>query len=186
MKIGNSAIPGVVVVEPDVFGDARGYFLETWQAVRYAEAGIDARFVQDNRSRSRRGVLRGLHYQLNQPQGKLVSVSSGRVFDVAVDIRRGSPWFGQWVGAELNDTDHRQLYVPPGFAHGFCVLSESADFAYKCTEYYAPDDEHGILWNDPEIAIEWPGSDFQVSEKDNRNRRLKEMRELLPVYQAAR
>ncbi|MCB1750128.1 MAG: dTDP-4-dehydrorhamnose 3,5-epimerase [Gammaproteobacteria bacterium] len=186
MKISTTAIPQVVVVEPDVFGDARGYFLETWHALRYAKAGLDTQFVQDNRSRSRYGVLRGLHYQLNQPQGKLVSVSHGRVFDVAVDIRRGSPWFGRWVGAELSDINHKQLYIPPGFAHGFCVLSEMADFSYKCTEFYAPDDEHGILWNDPDIAIAWPGGDFQVSEKDAGNKRLKEMGELLPVYRAAR
>jgi dTDP-4-dehydrorhamnose 3,5-epimerase len=184
LKISQSAIPEVILVEPDVFGDTRGYFLETWHAVRYAEAGIDAQFVQDNRSRSGQGVLRGLHYQLNKPQGKLVSVSLGSVFDVAVDIRRGSPWFGQWVGAELNDSNHKQLYVPPGFAHGFCVLSESADFGYKCTEFYAPEDEHGILWNDPDIGIEWPGDGFQVSEKDTRNKLLKEMGEFLPVYQA--
>lgn len=184
MKISTAAIPDVIVVEPNVFGDARGYFLETWHSLRYKQSGIDVRFVQDNRSRSQRGVLRGLHYQLNQPQGKLVSVSSGRVFDVAVDIRRGSPWFGQWVGEELNDTNHKQLYVPPGFAHGFCVLSESADFTYKCTRFYAPEDEHGILWNDPDIGIEWPGNDFRVSEKDCGNRLLKEMTDLLPVYQA--
>lgn len=186
MRISTSAIPEVIVIEPDVFGDERGYFLETWHSVRYAEAGIDKVFVQDNCSRSRRGVLRGLHYQLNRPQGKLVSVSSGRVFDVAVDIRRGSPWFGHWVGAELSDTNHKQLYLPPGFAHGFCVLSESADFTYKCTDYYAPDDEHGILWNDPDIGIQWPGSDFQVSQKDTCNKLLQQMGELLPLYQNPR
>lgn len=185
MKISPSAIPEVRVIEPDVFGDPRGYFLETWHAARYAEAGMDISFVQDNRSRSRRGVLRGLHYQLHRPQGKLVSVSLGRVFDVAVDIRRGSPWFGQWVGAELSDSNHKQLYVPPGFAHGFCVLSDIADFNYKCTEFYAPDDEYGILWNDPEIGILWPGGEFQVSAKDSRNRLLREMGDLLPRFGAA-
>jgi len=185
LKITATVIPEVLVVEPDVFGDARGYFLETWHSARYAEAGIDAQFVQDNRSRSGRGVLRGLHYQLNQPQGKLVSVTLGKVFDVAVDIRRGSPWFGQWVGVELDDVSYRQLFVPPGFAHGFCVLSGSADFAYKCTEFYKPEDEHGILWNDPDIGIAWPGSDFQVSEKDAGNKFLKEMGDLLPVYKKA-
>lgn len=183
MKITPSAIPEVLIIDPDVFGDARGYFLETWHAERYAQAGIDVGFVQDNRSRSRKGVLRGLHYQLTRPQGKLVSVSAGRVFDVAVDIRRGSPWFGQWVGVELNDSNHRQIYVPPGFAHGFCVLSESADFGYKCTDFYAPQDEHGVLWNDPQIGIEWPGSNFQVSDKDARNRPLAEMSQYLPLYQ---
>jgi dTDP-4-dehydrorhamnose 3,5-epimerase len=183
MKSIATAIPGVLIFEPDVHGDARGYFLETWQAERYAEAGLTTGFVQDNRSRSGRGVLRGLHYQLRQPQGKLVSVSAGRVFDVAVDIRLGSPWYGQWVGVELNDDNHRQLYIPPGFAHGFCVLSESADFAYKCTDFYAPDDEHGILWNDPDIGIEWPLEQVRVSDKDARNGRLSEMEALLPRYQ---
>ncbi|MCB1860481.1 MAG: dTDP-4-dehydrorhamnose 3,5-epimerase [Gammaproteobacteria bacterium] len=186
MKISTSAVPEVIVIAPDVYGDERGYFLETWHSARYAEVGIDRKFVQDNRSRSQRGVLRGLHYQLNQPQGKLVSVSRGRVFDVAVDIRLGSPWFGHWVGEELSDSNHKQLYVPPGFAHGFCVLSDSADFTYKCTDYYAPEDEYGILWNDPDIGIQWPGSDFQVSQKDTRNKLLHQMGDLLPVYKSPR
>ena len=185
MKTIATAIPGVLIFEPDIHGDARGYFLETWHAARYATAGLAGGFVQDNRSRSGRSVLRGLHYQLEQPQGKLVSVSSGRVFDVAVDIRLGSPWFGQWIGIELNDSNHRQLFVPPGFAHGFCVLSESADFAYKCTDYYAPEDEHGILWNDPEIAIDWPLEQVRVSDKDAQNRRLSEMEALLPRYRGS-
>ena len=182
MKTTATAIPEVLIVEPDVHGDERGYFLETWHARRYADAGITTEFVQDNRSRSRRGVLRGLHYQLKRPQGKLVSVSAGSVFDVAVDIRRGSPWFGQWVGVELNESNHRQLYVPPGFAHGFCVLSESADFTYKCTDFYVPEDEHGILWSDPEIGIAWPLGQVQISAKDEQNRRLSEMQALLPAY----
>ncbi|HHH39325.1 MAG TPA: dTDP-4-dehydrorhamnose 3,5-epimerase [Sedimenticola sp.] len=186
MKITATAIPGVLVVEPDVFGDARGFFMETWHARKYAEQGLDVTFVQDNHSRSGRGVLRGLHYQLNQPQGKLVRVTSGRVFDVAVDIRRGSPTFGRWVGLELDDRAHRQLYIPPGFAHGFSVLSESADFLYKCTDFYAPEDEYGILWNDPAIGIEWPGGDFLVSDKDRANRLLNELDEAeLPRYEAS-
>jgi len=168
-----------------VFCDERGYFLETWHAKRYSEVGIGPGFVQDNRSRSQRGVLRGLHNQLTQPQGKLVSVSAGRVFDVAVDIRRGSPWFGQWVGEELSDTNHKQLYIPPGFAHGFCVLSESADFAYKCTDFYAPEDEQGILWSDRDIGIDWPLEQVQISAKDARNAGLAEMEALLPRYKGA-
>ena len=184
MKITPTEIPEVLVIEPDVHGDARGFFMETWHARKYAELGLDVPFVQDNHSRSRRGVLRGLHYQLHQPQGKLVRVVTGRVFDVAVDIRKGSPTFGRWVGIELSEDNHRQFYVPPGFAHGFCVLSDSADFLYKCTDYYAPEDEHGILWNDPAIGIDWPGSDFLVSEKDAANGLLSEMEDVLPVYEA--
>ena len=183
MKITPTEIPEVLVIEPDVHGDARGFFMESWHARKYAELGLGVPFVQDNHSRSRRGVLRGLHYQLHQPQGKLVRVVTGRVFDVAVDIRKGSPTFGRWVGIELSEDNHRQFYVPPGFAHGFCVLSESADFLYKCTDYYAPEDEHGILWNDPAIGIEWPGSDFLVSEKDAANGLLSEMGDVLPRYE---
>ena len=136
--------PEVLLIEPDVFPDPRGFFMETFHSVKYAEHGLPAVFLQDNHSRSSRGVLRGLHYQLNNPQGKLVRVVSGEVFDVAVDIRRGSPWFGKWVGAILSEENHRQMYVPPGFAHGFCTLSERADFLYKCTDLYAPGDEYGI------------------------------------------
>ena len=166
MKIIPTAIPDVLLIEPDVFGDNRGFFMETWHRQKYAEAGLDVNFVQDNHSRSAKGVLRGLHYQLEQPQGKLVRVVTGVVFDVAVDVRKGSPTFGQWVGAELSDENQHQLYVPPGFAHGFSVLSESADFLYKCTDFYAPQNEHGILWNDPDINIQWPGRDFKISDKD--------------------
>jgi dTDP-4-dehydrorhamnose 3,5-epimerase len=185
MRIRRTPIPEVLIIEPDLFGDERGFFMETWHAEKYAEQGLDVQFVQDNQSRSRRGVLRGLHYQLNQPQGKLVRVTAGRVFDVAVDIRRDSPTFGRWVGMELNDEDHRQFYVPPGFAHGFSVLSDSADFLYKCTDFYTPEDEHGILWNDPDIGIQWPGSDFLVSDKDSKNPLLKNMDEAdLPRYEA--
>jgi len=168
MTLLETALPGVIIIEPTVFGDARGFFTETYHAQRYREHGLDHTFVQDNQSRSRYGVLRGLHYQLIQPQGKLVRVSAGRVFDVAVDIRRGSPNFRQWVGVELDAESQRQLYIPPGFAHGFCVLSESADFNYKCTDYYHPQSEHGIAWNDPALGIEWPLPEaaIQVSGKD--------------------
>jgi len=182
MNISPTRIPEVLLIEPDVFGDQRGFFLESWHQQKYAAQGFDVDFVQDNHSRSTHGVLRGLHYQLQQPQGKLVRVVTGAVFDVAVDIRRGSPTFGQWVGAELSADNHHQLYIPPGFAHGFCVLSETADFLYKCTTFYAPQDEHGILWNDPAIGIEWPGRDFMVSEKDAANSRLDDMSDQLPVY----
>jgi dTDP-4-dehydrorhamnose 3,5-epimerase len=152
-----TAIPDVLILEPKVFGDSRGFFLESFNAQNFAKAtGLDVQFVQDNHSRSARGVLRGLHYQLQQTQGKLVQVSQGAVFDVAVDIRKSSATFGQWVGCELSDTNHRQLWIPQGFAHGFIVLSESADFMYKTTDYYAPAHERCISWNDPSIAIFWP------------------------------
>jgi dTDP-4-dehydrorhamnose 3,5-epimerase len=151
-----TAIPDVLVVEPKVFGDARGFFLESWNAQAFAEAGIPASFVQDNHSRSPRGVLRGLHYQIRQPQGKLVRVTAGEVFDVAVDLRRASPTFGRWVGERLSAENKRMLWIPPGFGHGFLVLSESADFLYKTTDYYAPEHERVIAWNDPELAIKWP------------------------------
>jgi len=182
VKVTPTSIPDVLLIEPDVFGDSRGFFMETWHRQKYAQQGLDVDFVQDNHSRSSKGVLRGLHYQLEQPQGKLVRVAAGKVFDVAVDIRKGSPTFGQWVSAELSEENQHQFYIPPGFAHGFCVLSESADFLYKCTEFYAPQYEHGILWNDPVIGIEWPGRDFKISDKDTKNGLLKEMGEQLPVY----
>jgi len=182
LKFIETKLSGVLIIEPDVYSDSRGFFMESFHARKYAEQGLDIKFVQDNHSRSPRGVLRGLHYQLEQPQGKLVRVVSGTVFDVAVDIRKGSPTFSQWVGVELSGDNFKQIYVPPGFAHGFCVLSESADFLYKCTDYYAPEDEHGILWNDPDIGIEWPGSDFLISGKDKKNCLLKDMEEVLPVY----
>ena len=184
MKVIDSGLPGVLVIEPACFGDARGFFMETWQAQRYHDAGLPASFVQDNHSRSRRGILRGLHYQLTQPQGKLVWVTRGAVFDVAVDIRRGSPHFGRWFGCVLDDVTHRQLYVPPGFAHGFCVLSEEADFFYKCTDYYHPASERGIAWNDPEIGIAWPLQEVELSAKDQQTRRLCEQaHEDLPNYE---
>ena len=150
------AIPEVILMEPRVFGDARGFFLESWNRRSFAEHGLNLDFVQDNHSRSRRGVLRGLHYQIRQPQGKLVRVVSGEVFDVAVDLRRSSPTFGQWVGATLSAENHRLLWVPPGFAHGFYVVSEVADFLYKATDFYAAAHERTIIWNDPDIAIDWP------------------------------
>ena len=151
-----TAIADVLILEPKVFGDARGFFFESYNARAFeAATGLKADFVQDNHSRSARGVLRGLHYQIRQPQGKLVRVVSGAVFDVAVDLRRSSPSFGQWVGAELSADNHRQLWVPPGFAHGFVVLSESADFLYKTTDYYAPEFERCLMWNDPSVAVAW-------------------------------
>ena len=157
MKAIPTAIPDVLVLEPKVFGDARGFFLESFNQRAFNQAtGLEVEFVQDNHSRSAKGVLRGLHYQLQQPQGKLVRVVRGAVFDVAVDIRESSPHFGHWVGVELNEDNHRQLWIPPGFAHGFLVLSDSADFLYKTTDYYAPEHERAILWNDPSIGIDWP------------------------------
>jgi dTDP-4-dehydrorhamnose 3,5-epimerase len=156
MKVTQTAIPEVLILEPKVFGDSRGFFLESFNARTFREVtGLDVDFVQDNHSRSGRGVLRGLHYQLQQPQGKLVRVVRGAVYDVAVDVRRNSLTFGQWVGAELSEDNNRQFWVPPGFAHGFVVLSESADFLYKTTDYYAPQHERCIMWNDPAIGIDW-------------------------------
>jgi len=164
-------IPDVKIVEPMVFGDDRGFFMETWQRRKFAQAGIDYEFVQDNHSRSTRGTLRGLHYQIEQPQGKLVRATVGAVFDVAVDLRRSSPTFGQWVGVELTADNKRQLWVPPGFAHGFHVLSDVAEFQYKCTDFYAPEHERSIRWDDPDLAIEWPlvrneGKEPLLSDKD--------------------
>lgn len=157
MKTIQTRLPGVLILEPRVFGDARGFFMESHNRRTFAQAtGLDLDFVQDNHSRSAQGVLRGLHYQCRQPQGKLVRVVQGAVFDVAVDIRRSSPHFGQWVGVELSADNHRQLWVPPDFAHGFLVLSESADFLYKTTDYYAPEHERCIAWDDPDIGIDWP------------------------------
>lgn len=149
-------IPDVVLLRPKVFGDHRGFFLESWNRKSFAAAGLDLDFVQDNHSRSARHTLRGLHYQMEQTQGKLVRVTSGAVFDVAVDLRRSSPTFRQWVGAELSEANNQILWVPPGFAHGFLVLSDSADFQYKCTDYYSPAHERTLLWNDPQIGINWP------------------------------
>lgn len=169
MKVIPTVIPDVLIIEPEVFGDARGFFFESFNQQAFNQAtGLDVNFVQDNHSRSAKGVLRGLHYQIQQPQGKLVRVVHGAVFDVAVDIRKGSPTFGKWVGVELTEDNHRQLWIPPGFAHGFLVLSESADFLYKTTDYYAPKYERCIAWNDPTIGIQWPaGLSPQLSIKDD-------------------
>ena len=167
MKVTETVLPGVRIIEPRVFGDARGFFLETFQAERYRqEAGIELPFVQDNHSRSRRGVLRGLHCQSPNPQGKLVRVARGEVFDVAVDINPASKTFGKWVGVVLSEENHQQLWIPPGYAHGFVVLSDIADFEYKCTDYYNVSAETGVIWNDPEVGIEWPITDVQLSKKD--------------------
>ena len=167
MKVFETKLKDCVIIEPKVFGDERGFFLETFQASRYkSQAGIDFEFVQDNHSRSGRGVLRGLHFQKKKPQGKLVRVVKGEVYDVAVDIRAGSSTFGEWEGVILSEQNKRQFWVPPGFAHGFLVLSDFADFEYKCTDYYDPDDEGCILWNDPELDISWPNDRPQLSDKD--------------------
>jgi dTDP-4-dehydrorhamnose 3,5-epimerase len=184
MKLLETSLPGVLVVEPDVYGDARGFFLETWNRERYLAVGFpDVDFVQDNHSRSRQSVLRGLHFQREHPQGKLVQVVRGAVFDVAVDVRRGSPTFGQWAGAELTDENHRQLWIPPGFAHGFCVLSEICDFTYKCTDFYRPADEGGVIWNDPDIGIDWPLQEPALSGKDQAYDRLSDIpADILPKY----
>lgn len=169
MIVTKTALPGVLLIEPVVHGDARGFFVETFQAERYRhQAGITLDFVQDNHSRSRQGVLRGLHAQRDQPQGKLVRCARGRVFDVAVDVDPTSATYGQHVGVELNDTNGLQLYVPPGYLHGFLVLSETADFEYKCTALYDPGDEIGVRWDDPQLAIDWPLTEPLVSDKDQR------------------
>lgn len=169
MKIINTALEQVTIIEPDIFGDDRGWFMETWNAREFARAGLEAKFVQDNHSRSAKGVLRGLHYQLQNPQGKLVRVVAGRAFDVAVSLRRSSPDFGRWVGVELSAENRRTLWVPPGFAHGFLSLEDGTEFVYKCTDFYSPADERAVLWSDPEIGIEWPLDDIGspvVSAKD--------------------
>lgn len=166
MNVIETKLPGVLIIEPRVFGDHRGFFKETFQIERYTEVGITLPFVQDNHSRSQKGVLRGLHLQKTRPQGKLVSCSRGIVYDVAVDVDPLSDTFGQYVGVELTEDNHRQFWIPPGYAHGFCVLSDEADFQYKCTDLYFPKDEGGLIWNDPEVAIEWPINDPALSVKD--------------------
>ncbi len=180
MELIKTPIDGVLLVKPKIFGDTRGYFVETWQKQRYEECGIDLPFVQDNHSKSSKGMLRGLHFQKNHPQGKLVMVSYGEVFDVAVDIRENSPTFGKWYGAILNQENQNQLWIPPGLAHGFVVLSDVAHFHYKCTDYYHPNDEGSIRWNDPELAIDWP-IDFEplLSEKDSKAPWFKDFRKEL-------
>lgn len=156
MKFLNTAIPEIVIVEPRVFEDARGFFMETWEERKFAAGGIPARFVQDNHSVSRQWVLRGLHYQLGRPQGKLVRVTQGEVFDVAVDLRKSSPTFGKWVGETLSASNRRMMWIPPGFAHGFVALGERVEFLYKCTDFYDPASERTLLWNDPQVGVEWP------------------------------
>ena len=184
MKTIETKLPGVLIIEPEVFGDARGFFMESWNRDRYAKAGISASFVQDNISFSRKGTLRGLHFQYPRAQSKLVYVLQGEVFDVAVDIRVGSPTFGEWAGFELTADNKRQLYIPEGFAHGFYVLSETALFAYKCTDFYNPQTEGGIIWDDPDIGVEWPDGTPILSEKDRNYSKLKALpKNRLPKYE---
>jgi len=163
----SSTLPEVIIVEPDLFRDHRGYFMETYHQEKFLSAGIDVRFVQDNQSRSSRATLRGLHYQIQRPQGKLVRVIQGEIYDICVDIRRSSPRFGKWFGISLTDENKKALYIPPNFAHGFCVLSDTAEFSYKCTDFYFPDYERAIRWNDPDLAIDWPIQGPILSEKDS-------------------
>jgi len=181
MNIKETKLPGVLVLEPDVFSDERGFFLETWNSTRYEKAGIKGSFVQDNVSFSHKGVLRGLHFQYPQSQDKLVQVLSGEVVDVAVDIRKESLTFGQWISEVLSGANHRQMYIPAGFAHGYCVTSETAIFSYKCTDFYNPASEGGIIWNDPDINIDWPIKEPVLSLKDASFARLRDIRpEKLP------
>jgi len=186
VKVQETAIPGVLLLEPRVFGDDRGFFMETWQDSRYAEQGVPAGLVQDNLALSRKGVLRGLHLQHPHSQGKLVQVLRGEVFDVAVDVRRGSPHFGQWVGVRLSGENKRQFWVPEGFAHGYCVLSDEALFAYKCSDYYHPENELSVLWNDPAIGINWPlEGEPLLSDKDRQALPLADIDpERLPRYES--
>jgi dTDP-4-dehydrorhamnose 3,5-epimerase len=183
MKVIETAIPGVVVIEPQLYRDDRGFFLEAYHYEKYAAQGVDAVFVQDNHSRSQRGTVRGLHAQLQRPQGKLVRVIEGEIFDVAVDIRRGSPTFGKWVGAWLTAENFRQIYIPIGFAHGFCVTSEIAQVEYKCTDYYDPTSELAIQWNDTELRVDWPYEEIGapiLSRKDVTAKPLRELMDVLP------
>ena len=180
----DTAIPGVIVIEPQVFRDARGFFFESYHRAQFADLGVSDLFVQDNHSRSRRATLRGLHFQLQHPQAKLCRVIRGEVLDVAVDIRRGSPTFGKWTSTTLSAENMRQIYIPRGFAHGFVVLSEVAEFLYKCSDFYDPACEHGVHWSDPQLAIDWGIADPIVSAKDSRYPRLAELStDLLPVYE---
>jgi dTDP-4-dehydrorhamnose 3,5-epimerase len=181
MKVIQTSLPEVLVIEPQVFKDDRGFFLQSYHEKQFWDAGLQVTFVQDNHSSSKRGTLRGLHYQLKHPQGKLVRVVSGEVFDVAVDIRQGSPTFGKWVGDVLSAENKKQLYVPQGFAHGFCVLSETADFLYKCTDFYTPGDEYGVRWDDPDININWPIENPVLSAKDEAAPSLKDAKAHLPL-----
>ncbi len=185
MKFNHTTLDGVILVEPTVHGDDRGFFLETYHREKYTRGGIAETFVQDNHSRSKQGTLRGLHAQRNNPQGKLVRAVEGEIFDVAVDVRRGSPTFGQWVGEMLTAENFRQLYVPAGFIHGFCVVSESAQVEYKCTALYDQEDEYSVAWNDPDIGIEWPIATPLLSARDSAAKRLRELEALLPIFGAA-
>jgi len=182
MQFRDTELPGVMIVDPDVYSDARGFFSETYHQKKYSEGGIRAAFVQDNHSKSSERTLRGLHAQLKNPQGKLVRVIEGEIWDVAVDIRRGSPAFGRWVGVTLSAENRRQIYVPPGFAHGFCVITPTAQVEYKCTAFYDPSDEISILWNDPEIGITWPVSEPVLSNRDRNAGPLSQHLEALPVF----
>ena len=183
IKIRNLSLPDVQLIEPEVFGDQRGFFVETHNRRKYHELLADIDFVQDNHSHSCKNTIRGLHYQLEHPETKLVYVIKGRIFDVAVDIRRGSPTFGQWVSEVLSDENHRQLFMPQGFAHGFCVLSDAADVIYKCSDFYNPDDAYGILWSDPKINIDWPIDNPILSDRDQKNPTLETVDpEALPVF----
>lgn len=183
MKVIQTSLPDIIVFEPVLHGDSRGFFLETYREDSLRQIGICDHFLQDNHSRSSRGILRGLHYQLIQPQGKLVRVARGAVYDVVVDVRNGSPTFGQWYGTVLDDQNMRMMYIPAGFAHGFVAISAIADFIYKCSDYYHPQSEQGIRWNDPTIGIEWPADDVQLSEKDSDFPLLQDVPQtLLPDY----
>ena len=184
-KFNKTSFPGVILIKPDVFSDPRGFFIEVYHKRKYSEEGIDKSFVQDNYSNSKQHVLRGLHYQLKNPQGKIVYVIRGEIFDVAVDIRRGSPTFGKWTSFYLSSENCHQVFVPEGFAHGFCVLSESADVIYKCTNFYTPGDDLGILWSDQDIEIDWPVKAPFLSDKDLKNPKLSELsKDLLPAYKS--
>lgn len=183
MKTIPTALPGVVIIEPRVFPDARGFLFESFHAERYAQAGISSSFVQDNHSSSVKDTIRGIHYQLRRPQGKLLRVIRGTVFDVAVDIRRGSPTFRQWVGVELSAENKRQLFIPAGYGHGFCVTSEVAELEYKCTDFYVPDDQHVVAWNDPTIGIEWPVGEPILSDSDRKGKPLALDRSDLPLFE---
>ncbi|MBC7880601.1 MAG: dTDP-4-dehydrorhamnose 3,5-epimerase [Anaerolineae bacterium] len=186
MKRVETSLPGVWIVEPKIFGDARGYFFESYQREKFAQLGITADFVQDNRSFSRQGVVRGLHFQLRYPQAKLCSALQGEVFDVAVDVRQGSPTFGKWIGVTLSAENKKQIYIPQGFAHGFAVLSETAEFMYKCSDYYHPEDDGGVAWNDPEIGIDWPIESPILSQKDALFLPLAQtLAEKLPIFHSA-
>jgi dTDP-4-dehydrorhamnose 3,5-epimerase len=183
MIVTKTTIPGVLIIEPKIFGDSRGFFTELFQAERYAESGMSRQFIQDNLSRSTRGTLRGLHFQNPKPQGKLVTILRGSVLDVAVDVRVGSPTFGQHVMVELNDENRRQYWIPPGFAHGFIVQSDTADFFYKCDEIYTPANEHVLLWNDPELGIKWGNDTPLLSARDKEGRTLAQLEGKLPKYE---